>query len=65
MDKTVVFTITECKSYSIFYKVTGNSLLLDACDYVRECDSVTLYKLMKQYTIKYNERNIAVVFDIG
>ncbi len=59
--KQIVFTILK-GNHAI--EILCNSLLVDVEERRFTCSADTLFKVMHKLTVKYNERNIAVLFEI-
>ena len=59
--KQIIFTISR-ENYVVNIKT--KSLLADKEDVEFSCTYQNLYHAMENLTIKYNERNIAVLFEV-
>lgn len=60
--KQIVFTVLK-GNHEI--EISSKSLLVDVEDSRFVCSSDRLFEKMHRLTVKYNEQNIAVLFEIG
>lgn len=59
--KQIVFTVMKVNRG---LEISSKSLIVDVEDSKEVCSKETLFTEMRRLTIKYNERNIAVLFEI-
>ena len=59
--KQIVFTVMKVNHG---LEISSKSLIVDVEDSKGVCSKETLFTEMHRLTVKYNERNIAVLFEI-